>query len=365
MRRAMAKRIENIKAYRRTVAIIAVILALGMAFMIIRPFIVSILSALVLAYLFYPLYVKLQRYSPGFLPRESVAAALTCLVIVMIVVIPLVVVSIVLVGEVRDGYNFLQQVMNLPDLSLKSLTRSGSLPYPGVSAIEIPYLDQLGINLMNYKEPLLKVAGTAFEWIQGFIFSIPNLAFNLFITIFSTYFMLKGARGMIKFLNEFFPLPPGRYQQIFMRFDDLSRGMVNGQIVVGIVQGTLAWLGFFVLGVPNPVLWGVLTSIISIIPLLGAAVVWLPITGYLLLVGYLSGTIWKGIAMLIYGAAVISTIDNVLKPKIVGDRTGINPLVIMFGILGGIQLMGIPGILIGPLVLTLVDVVMEIFREVV
>ncbi len=361
----MVKRIENIKAYRRTVAIIAVVLALAMAYFIIQPFLVAIISAMVLAYLFYPLYVKLQQYVPRLLPKETLAAALTCLVIGMIIAIPLVVITFVLVGEVRDGYNFLQEVLNLPDFSLKSITGGTSLPYPGMDTLNIPYLDKLGINIAQYKEPLLKLAGAAFNWLQGVILSIPSMGFNIFITLFSTFFFLKGARGMIKFLNEFFPLPPGRYQQIFRRFDDLSRGMVNGQIVVGIVQGTLAWLGFFLLGVPNPVLWGVLTSIISIIPLLGAAVVWLPISGYLFLIGYLSGTYWKGIVMLIYGAAIISTIDNILKPKIVGDRTGINPLVIMFGILGGIQLMGIPGILIGPLVLTLVDVVMEIFREVV
>lgn len=136
-----------------------------------------------------------------------------------------------------------------------------------------------------------------------------------------------------------------------------------GQIVVGIVQGTLAWAGFLFLGVPNPVLWGFLTALISIIPLLGAVLIWFPIDIYLFIMGYMTGEYWRAIALLVYGIFVISTIDNILKPKIVGQRAKIHPLVILFGILGGIQLFGIPGILIGPLVLTLFDLVIEIYRE--
>jgi predicted PurR-regulated permease PerM len=107
------------------------------------------------------------------------------------------------------------------------------------------------------------------------------------------------------------------------------------------------------------------TAIISIIPLLGAVIVWLPITLYLFVIGYAAGIYWKAIVLLIFGSCVISTIDNILKPKIVGDRARIHPLIILFGILGGIQLVGIPGILIGPMILTLFDVVLEMFREVV
>jgi len=98
---------------------------------------------------------------------------------------------------------------------------------------------------------------------------------------------------------------------------------------------------------------------------LGAALVWVPIAAYLFVIGYMTGTYWKAFALLVFGTLVISTIDNILKPKIVGDRARVHPLIIMFGILGGIQLIGIPGILIGPMILTLFDVVMEMFRDIV
>ncbi|MDD5382401.1 MAG: AI-2E family transporter [Candidatus Margulisbacteria bacterium] len=340
---------EKIVAYRRTVAIIAVVIGLILAFMIVRPFLVAIISAAVLAYLFYPTYKRIAKAVPGFLPKETVAAMLTCLLIILIVLVPLVIVSAFLAKEVREGYIFIQQLVTAPDFKLQ-------LP---------PWLAQQIGSIDEFKQPAVELARQSVGWLQDVITGIPNVILNIFVTIFSVYFFLKGAKGIHKFIEEFFPLPEGRYRQIFSRFDELSRSMVMGQIVVGLIQGFLAWIGFFVLGVPNPVLWGFLTAIISIIPMLGAALVWFPIAVYLFITGQMVGIYWKAFSLLIYGTLVISTIDNILKPKIIGDRAKIHPLIILFGILGGIQLIGIPGILIGPMILTLFDVVLEMFREVV
>jgi len=358
----MASENERLKAYRRTIAIIAVIATLILAFMIIRPFILPIIFAIVLAYIFYPAYKYLQKFVPRPLPRENMASLLTVLLVMLIIVIPLIVISVVLTNEIRSGYSYLQEVIGLP-----TLTGPRAPAYPGIPTVGIPFIDQLGIDLSQFREPILNFAGQILRWLQSVIVRIPNLVFSIFIVIFSLYFFLKNAKDIMRFMRNFFPLPKGRYRQIFERFDDLSRGMINGQIVVGAIQGFLAWIGYVILGVPNPVLWGVLTAIISIIPLLGAALVWFPIAVYLFVVGYYieGGLWWKGVALLIYGGLIISTIDNVLKPKIVGDRAKVHPLIIFFGILGGIQLFGIPGIILGPLVLTLLDVVMGIFREVV
>ncbi|MBU0671916.1 MAG: AI-2E family transporter [Candidatus Margulisbacteria bacterium] len=202
-------------------------------------------------------------------------------------------------------------------------------------------------------------------WLQHVAKAIPNVFFTIFLTIFSIYFFLKGAKSIYAFFQDFFPLPAGRYKQILERLDDLSRGMIMGQIVVGIIHGFLAWFAYALLGVPNPVLWAFLTAIISIIPVLGASLVWFPVAVYLFLSGLAVGGYWKGVVLFFYGLLLMSTIDNVLKPKIIGQRSRIHPLVILFGILGGIQLIGLPGIIFGPLVLGLLDVVMSIFREVV
>ncbi|KPJ68644.1 hypothetical protein AMJ44_05925 [candidate division WOR-1 bacterium DG_54_3] len=345
----MPQKEERLIAYRRTVTIIAIVIVLVLSFMIVRPFLIAIISAAVLAYLFYPVYRYLLKHIPEFLPRETLAALIISLLVILIVLIPTVFVTGILTNEIRNGYLFFQKVVTSPDFKI-------DLP---------PVMGQRLGDISQYRDQIANFGVQIIGWLQAVVKGIPNLVLNIFIAIFSLYFFLKGGKNIYGFLQDFFPLPEGRYQQIFTRFDDLSRGMILGQIVVGIIHGFLAWMAYAFLGVPNPVLWAFLTAIISIIPLLGAGLVWFPVAVYLFISGYAVGTYWKGLALFTYGLLVMSTIDNVLKPKIIGERARIHPLIILFGILGGIQLMGLPGIIIGPLILALFDVVMGIFREVV
>ncbi|MFA4967349.1 MAG: AI-2E family transporter [Candidatus Margulisiibacteriota bacterium] len=332
------------ESYQKIVAMVMAVIITFLAFLIIRPFIVAILSAAALSYVFYPLY----RYFAVRIKRTA-ASILTCLIIVLIVLIPTITISTVMTYELRGGYSFIQELLQSPGFSLPHLPQNLEQMMGGGNQVKLIIGD---------------LAGQVIDWLQGILKRIPNLFLSILITVFSTYYFLKHGKDIYEFFKNIFPLPKERYKQILSRFDDLSRGMIMGQIVVGIVQGVLAWAGFLFVGVPNPVLWGFLTALISIIPLLGAAMVWLPIDIYLFLMAYAAtGEYWRAIVLFFYGIFVVSTIDNFLKPKIVGDRANIHPLVILFGILGGVQLFGIPGIIIGPLILTLFDLVIEIYRE--
>lgn len=347
----MATAQDRLDAYRRMIAILAVIVVLVLAFMIIRPFLVPIISAAVLAYLFYPLYKWMVERLPKVLPRETISALVTCVLIILIVLVPMISITGILTAEIRSGYIFLNQVLNSPEFTLNI-----DLP---------PILGQRIGNLSQYKEEIVSFGVQGIGWLQNVAKAIPNVFFTIFLTIFSIFFFLKGAQNINAFFQDFFPLPAGRYKQILERLDDLSHGMIMGQVVVGILHGFLAWFAYSILGVPNPVLWAFLTAIISIIPVLGASIVWFPVAVYLFVSGLGAGMYWKGIVLFFYGLLLMSTMDNVLKPKIIGERSRIHPLVILFGILGGIQLIGLPGIIFGPLVLGLLDVVLGIFREVV
>jgi predicted PurR-regulated permease PerM len=347
----MQKSEERLLAYRRTITIIAVILVLYLSYMIIKPFLVAIAGAAVLAYLFYPFYKSLAKRIPAPLPGESLSAFITVILILLIIMIPISFITSVLAAEAYNGY-----------VSLKTILRQ-----PGF-AIKLPAMLESRINtgdLQILKDPLLNLAGQLVLWLQGVVKSVPGAFFGVFITLFTIYYFLKGGKGLYAFLRDFFPLPAGRYKEIFERFDGLSRGMVSGQLLVGVIHGFLAWFAYNLVGVPNPVLWAFVTAIISIIPVLGAGLVWGPIAIYLFVTGTATGTYWKGIVLLIYGLLAMSGIDNALKPKIIGDHARVHPLIILFGILGGIQFFGLPGILLGPMVLALFDVVMGIFREVV
>ncbi|MFH1710605.1 MAG: AI-2E family transporter [bacterium] len=344
----MAREKERILAYRRNAAVLVAAVVLFLSFMIIRPFLVAILSAAVLSYIFYPVYLTILKYLPKKIRAKELGAMFTCIIIILIVLIPVTLISILLTNEIKGGYLFLQDFLRSPQWS------SMNLP---------PFLNNTAGYLPQLKDSVADIARQLIGTLQNYIKGIPNVALSIFITIFSTYYFMKHGKDLYRFFSELVPLPKGRYTQILLRFDDLSRGMIMGQVVVGIIQGILACFGFVLLGVPNPILFSFLTAIISIIPLLGAALVWLPITIYLLIIGAATGEYWRAIALFLYGTFIISLIDNILKPKIVGERAKIHPLIILFGILGGIQLFGIPGILIGPIILTIFDVVIEIYKE--
>jgi predicted PurR-regulated permease PerM len=301
-----------------------------------------------LAFIFYPVYGKLLKYIPKWLPAKTTASLITCLIIVLLVMIPLIFVIILLTSEVREGYLFLQQFFSTSEGQLAGLP-----PVIGTWFAKYPYLKTLAGDLANQLIGLM----------QGVIKGVPNAALNIFVTAFSMYYFLKHGRELFDFVTALFPLAEGRQKQILKRFNDLSRGTILGQVVIAILQGILAGIGFAVLGVPNPVLWGTVTAIISTIPLLGAAIVWIPIMVYLFILASVNGEYWKAYSLLVYGTLVISTIDNILKPKIVGGSAKVHPLVILLGILGGIQLFGVLGIIIGPLFLTIFDVVLEIYKE--
>jgi predicted PurR-regulated permease PerM len=340
---------ERLAAYRRTVVIIAAVVFMVLAFMIVRPFLIALIGAAVLAYLFYPLYKWILKLLPSRLPCDTCAALITCLLIILIVLIPMGSITGLLTKEIASGYRFLSNVLSSPDFTL-------DLP---------PAIAQYVGDISQYNQQMADFGIQVVGVLQNVVKGIPNVFLNILITIISVYFFLKGGHDLYGFFREFFPLSDARYKEIIMRLDDLSHGMLLGQIVVGIIHGFLAWFAYSLLGVANPVLWAFITAIVSIIPVLGAGLVWLPIAVFLYVTGLVDGTYWKGIVLLIYGIVLMSTIDNVLKPKIIGQRARTHPLIILFGILGGIQFMGLPGIIIGPLILGLFDVVMSIFREVI
>ena len=340
---------DRLKAYRRTVIIIAVVIFLFLAFMIIRPFLIAIIGAAVLAYLFYPFYKFLLKYMPRFLPRETCSALITCLLIILIVLIPMGSITGLLSAEITSGYRFLSRTLASPDFTID---------LPPAIARYVGDISQYNQQAANFG---IQVVG----WLQQVVRGIPNVFLSIFITIISVYFFLKGGHDLYSFFQEFFPLSEARYKEILARLDELSHGMLLGQIVVGVIHGILAWTAYSVLGIANPVLWAFITAIVSIIPVLGAGLVWGPIALFLIVTGMATGAYWKGIALFVYGLFIMSAIDNVLKPKIIGERSRIHPLIILFGILGGIQFLGLPGIIIGPLILGLFDVVMSIFREVI
>lgn len=154
------------------------------------------------------------------------------------------------------------------------------------------------------------------------------------------------------------PLKDAQEKQLIDKFVSVSRATLMGNLVVAIIQGILTAVIFWIAGVPSAAFWGLVTTILSLIPMLGSAVVWLPAGIILLLIG----NIWQGIFVLLTGGLVVSSIDNILRPKLVEGQTSLHPLLVFLSTIGGILVFGITGFIIGPVIVVLFLTLLDIYK---
>jgi predicted PurR-regulated permease PerM len=319
-----------------------------LCFEMARPFLVAIAWAAVLAILFEPVQVRLERI----LRSRSVAGALACAMALLSVLLPMAAVGILVVREVMHF---------LPPGSDRSAIR-GLLAARVDSAIQW-VAGQLGLQYTNIGELIVGSADAVREylWAQsaGVVGGLAGFIFTLVVVIFTLFFFLRDREAILRSVRAFVPLSEENATKVFRRVHGVIIASLLGGVAVAITQGILAALGFWALGLASPVLWGVVTFVTSFIPFVGAAGVWVPWTIVLLL----SGSWGKALALGLWGTLVISLVDNVLRPIIIGDATKLHTLLLFFSILGGLRVFGFLGIIMGPVVLALGLALVEIFRH--
>ncbi|UPJ48277.1 AI-2E family transporter [Bradyrhizobium sp. 200] len=329
------------------------LLAVTLAFAwILQPFYGAILWAIVLAVIFAPVHRRLIQSMRG---RQSLAAAVTVLIIVAMVILPLTIVAASLAQEASDlfariksgEYNFasyLQRILDaLPAWSTGLIER---LNLTDFSALR----ERLASGLMRGGQVLapqaLSIGITTFEFIL-----------RLGIMLYLLFFLLRDGRALAERIKEAIPLHSDRKAALFAKFADVVRATVKGSILVAMAQGALGGIAFWFLGIHAPLLWAVLMAFLSLIPAIGSALVWLPVAIYFLA----TGAIWQGIGLILYGVLVIGLVDNLLRPYLVGKGTKLPDYVVLISTLGGIEVFGLNGFVIGPLIAAMFMVGWEIF----
>jgi len=179
------------------------------------------------------------------------------------------------------------------------------------------------------------------------------------VTIFVFFFALRDGEKAIEYLKSISPLKKETEERFFKRFKDVTNSVLLGQILVGIIQGTVAGIGFFIFGVHNALLLTLISIGFSIIPMIGPAVVWFPV----LVIMLISGKTDTAFLFLLYNLLLTSLIDNLIRPYVVSKKTQINSAIILVGMIGGFLVFGIIGFIIGPLILAYVLLVLEIYKK--
>jgi predicted PurR-regulated permease PerM len=211
-----------------------------------------------------------------------------------------------------------------------------------------------------------KVSGFIVDSISNFLFSIPVIIFNLFIMIFIMFFLFRDGKELIGKVESLSPLKKPHYHKILKKFDEVIYAVVFGQIIVALIQGGVGALGLFILGVRSPLFLGLVMAFLAILPVVGPPVVWLPIAALMIIDGYLDSSnilIIKGIILILYGSLVVGTIDNILRPKLIADKAKLHPVLVLLGVLGGLQMFGLVGVIIGPVALAIFITFIKIYED--
>lgn len=312
--------------------------AVVLTVLLVKPFLSALVLAFTLAILFRPLFRYINR---GIRDHRSIAAFLTILVILIVVLTPLTFLGIRVFNEGRDFYFSIsdEDVLKLAEYLPESFQARAA---------------DLSRNLSQYLQQglvwFLQHVGAIFS-------SIAGMVFTLFISLIGTYYLLKqGAEFKARLIN-FSPLSDQFDREIMDRLQRAVSSVIRGVLVVAIVQALLAGIGFAIFGVPNPVLWGTLAMIAALIPGIGTALVMVPAIIYLLATGHLAA----GIGLAIWAVLAVGLIDNFLSPLLVGRAAKIHSFFILLSVLGGLALYGPIGFLLGPLIVSFLFALLDIY----
>ncbi|MCM3871100.1 MAG: AI-2E family transporter [Pyrinomonadaceae bacterium] len=323
-------------------------IALYLCWLMLQPFVAVLAWATVLVIVFYPIHQRLLKR----LKKPSLSALLSCLLVILTILVPVVLVTIAVLNQLSGAMNSLQ--------SLIVYLLDPSSPYTGrVLGWASQYVDIEQLRSGQYIFDRLKgVSGQVAGRTLGVIGGLIGAIVQMFFVIFTMYYLFRDGDKIFATVRDALPLEEAQATAIMARTRDVIGASVYGVLAIAVVQGALGGLAFWVLGVPSAIVWGVVMVFLSMIPMLGAFLVWVPAAAYLALTGHPL----KALFMVLWGTLVIGMADNFLRPKLVGERTKLHELLIFFAVLGGLQVFGVLGIVLGPVVLAITLALVEVFR---
>ena len=321
---------------------------------VLWPIAGAVLWALFLAIVFWPMHAHCKRL----VRRPSLAALLTLLSIVVIVILPLTLVGVSVVQEASVLYQkvktgdlqpgqYLQQLLDgMPAWARSILQRFGVNDIPALGR-------ELGALLSRSSQFLTST-------LLGFGQNTLNFLVSFVIMLYLLFFLLRDGTTLARQVTDAVPLPRSQTQELLSQFAAVVRATVKGNVAVALIQGGLGGLAFWYLGIPGAVLWGAFMALLSLLPAIGAALVWGPVALYKMF----TGDIASGIGLVVWGTLVIGLIDNVVRPFLVGRETRLPDYVVLVTTVGGISLFGLNGFVLGPVVAAMFIACWELLRKV-
>jgi predicted PurR-regulated permease PerM len=323
-------------------------IALYLCWLMVRPFLGVIAWATVLAIVFYPVHSRLLLH----VKRPSLAALLSCLLTILIILIPIALITLAVFSELSGALTTLQSAVNYM-LDPNSRATGPILTFIG-RYVDVTQLRSEAFLMERFKG----IGGQIASQTVGFLGGLAGVVVQMFFVIFTMYYFFKDGDRIFATVRDAMPLEREQAEQIMTRTREVIDASVYGVLSIAVIQGTLGGLAFWALGVPSAIVWGVVMTFLSMVPMLGAFLVWVPAAIYLALSGH-----WvKALFLVLWGSLVIGMVDNFLRPKLVGSRTRLHELLIFFSVLGGLSVFGVLGVVLGPVVLAITLMLVEVIK---
>ena len=321
-----------------------------LAFFVMTPYLTAIFLASVFAVLFLPVFRRLHL---TFKKSRAMPAFLTVLLALFFIFVPLVFFGILMFQEVVNNYAELNQ----PGSSITGSIDSMSKTFEHYMQQYIPQFE-IHTSVSSYLETILRYVATN---LNSFFSSIITFLIDMFIIIGAMFFFYRDGAKLHDFAVKWSPMADKYDESIIAKLQNAISAVVNGALFVSVIQGFTIGVGFVLFGLPNPVLWGVVSTIAALIPVVGTGLITIPAGLYLMYTGHVAA----GIGMLLYGALLVGTVDNLIRPLLIKRGVDIHPFVILLSVLGGLAYFGPIGFLAGPITIAFFYALLDIYPAIV
>lgn len=325
--------------FRKVMTAVMLLFLLVLSFLLLKSILLSIIFAFVLAFIFVPVYDFFYKLTKS----KNISAGLVCTLLILLIVIPIWFLTPVLVNQAIEFYISSQQLSLIDSIQ-------GILPSLSLSpefSLTIESIIQSSIT------KTINSIGTVFT-----IDNLVNFFFQGVVVVFTFFFVLRDRKELLDYVRSLLPFSKDVENKLIQSSKGITAAVLYGQVVVGILQGLIVGVGFFILGAPHALLLTALACLAGIFPVVGTTIIWVPVLLYFLFVG----NAYQAIGLLIFGV-ISSSIDNFLRPIIVSKRAKIHTSVILIGMIGGLFFFGILGIILGPLILAYLLIILELYRN--
>ena len=327
--------------FEKVMTAIIIILLVILSFFLLKPILISIIAGLLLAFIFTPIYKWFYKKTKS----KNISASIIMVFLALIIIIPAWFLTPLLIEQ---SFKIFQATTQLDFITpLKSI-------FPNFFASE-QFSSEIGSILSSFTAG---IANTMVNSLSNIILNFPTLSLQLLVVLFTFFFVLRDQEEVVEYVKSLLPFPKEIEKKLFGYSTDITKSVLFGQVIIGIIQGLIAGIGFVIFGVPNAIFLTLLAMFMGILPILGTPIVWVPVTIYM----FIAGNDPAGWGVAIFGV-ISSTIDNILRPIFVSKMTKVHSGIVLVSMVGGLFFFGVFGIIIGPLIVAYLLIILELYRK--